>query len=884
MSEPLTRAQFITQRWYRVLSMALLAFALMFVIGRAAHDKLDDIASVPTWGLLALGGAIAALATSMRKSHAIAGLRLRNVRTYPPYWFGVAIGTAAALFTMTHTSAKNDFKLHPDTIATLSYWSWFIAATPLACLTVAFATLPFRRKPVGTIPEVSTSARKLNASILMQWIASDAAVTLPEHDLFGHSSVAAKIAARLLRKEVPPQAVVGSVGSGKSTIGKLVNKYLVDAKPDPSVSFVSVELWPYATPRAAVEGVLRALTEAFSSEINTSQLKGLPEAYATAIAKLAGVSEWIPSILRSEPLAESDVLTAFDDIAVAIRRRFVLWVEDLERFGGGDPDSVPMPAELERLAPIRALLLGLGRLRAITVITVSTDLLRRFDIEKIAAYVEYVPQVALPDARRLIAELRKQWLTSANKIDPTQLSARRQLGWDEAQEQNPLMDWFALDNYVSDFAAAISVLASTPRTLKQGLRAAQDVWARLAGEIDLDDVIALSILRESHPNIFALIDKRLSYLRRENLHDRDKDHLAKLKQDILELKYDERTSLAVNTILTALFGPEARPRLQGVSKHYLHADYWDRFVGRQMPAEGRRDQEVLQILTSPDDTLIVESMIHETRSTIVESFARLLETSRMQGLLPKLANRLSGVAVSKWGDRHAPGIVSLWRMIRDRLGSIDLMQLEKDLETAIESVAPKNLALLQELVHLFTTSSRDLADIFPSETSRRVFTQSQKLLVQHYSKRPHQLVEQLRGAPAPLLLQTCYGLERIRQRQLGLPFPEWPSFAPTILEAVQHDAEVVGPQLSAFITKESPRINRPDEWLFDATQCEILFGDPHAIASQLKGAFGSKKADSRSDAVINLRSENREVPPDIEIEDDYETAIATTADKDVEDD
>jgi hypothetical protein len=558
----------------------------MFVISRLAHDKLDDLASVPLWGLLAVLGAAGALATALSRSRLAAALRLKHVRTYPPYWVGVAIGVGIALFVITNTpSIKSDFQLKEDARATLSYWSWFIAFAPVAWLALAFVALPFRTKGADNPTVPATSVRKPDLSRLLQWIATDQAVTEPEQDLFGHSSVAATMAARLIRSDLAPQAVIGNFGSGKTTIGKLVERYVAEAAPDPPISFVNVELWPYATPRAAVEGVLRALTEAFSTEINTSQLKGMPEAYGTAIAKLAGVSEWIPATLRSEPLKESKILESFDEVAIAIGRRFVLWVEDLETFGGGDLDSLPNPSELERLAPIRALLLGLGRRRAITVITVSTDLLRRFDVEKIAAYTENVPSVSLYDARRVITALRLQWLDDAKAIDPAPVLVRRQLGWDEGREQNPLTDWFGLGDHVGDFASAVSALATTPRTLKQGLRAAQDVWKRQAGEIDLDDIIALCVLRESHPNVFALIHKRIKPLRGESIrNDREKDPLRKLKEEVAGLKYDERIALAIQTILTTLFGPEARSRPPKAFQRIITRTIGQGSPGRRRPA------------------------------------------------------------------------------------------------------------------------------------------------------------------------------------------------------------------------------------------------------------------------------------------------------------
>jgi hypothetical protein len=58
----------------------------MFVISRLAHDKLDDLASVPLWGLLAVLGAAGALATALSPSRLAAALRLKHVRAYPPIY------------------------------------------------------------------------------------------------------------------------------------------------------------------------------------------------------------------------------------------------------------------------------------------------------------------------------------------------------------------------------------------------------------------------------------------------------------------------------------------------------------------------------------------------------------------------------------------------------------------------------------------------------------------------------------------------------------------------------------------------------------------------------------------------------------------------------
>lgn len=882
MAERLTRSWLIAHRWRHVLAVGLLAFATTFVIGKLQHERLDQLAALPGWWLpviLVLG---AALATALGPARFVAALRLRHVRTYPPYWFGVAVGIGAALFFIANSSTlADDFELKAITRRTLSLWSEVIGVAPFAWLALAFVTLPFRKRGASH-PTISILASPdPTLADLTEWVASDKPVRDPANDLFGHKDIAAAIASRLVRNDLEAQALVGTLGSGKTTIGKLVEKYVRDAAPEPPIDFITVELWPYETPRAAVEGILRALLEGFSREINTTQLKGLPEAYGTAIAKLAGVSEWLPQVLRSTPLAPAEILEEFGEIATSIRRRFVLWIEDLERFAGGDPDAPPSMAELERLAPIRALLLGLGRIDSITVITVSTDLLRSFDIEKIAAYVEKVPDLTLANARKVIDELRKKWLEDAKVIDPVPPAVRRELGWEDAADRNELADWFGLGDHITHFAAAVAALASTPRTLKQGLRAARDTWTHLKGEIDLDDVIALSILRESHPKVYALVDLRLPALRGETIRrSTEKDALTRLKEELTNLKYDERTTLALHTILDKLFGRESKNRPQSVSRHH-HADYWRRFSSRRHPAADATDQVVLKALATGTDGEIVALLLTEKSVRAVEDFARVLSATRVQGLLTPLVARLADSDASKWAERNAPGIVPLWRMIRDRSAATDKPLLASGVERGLDVAIVKNLTLLHELGYWFATHSPELPDLLDKPQRDRINAKARRLLVEHYAGRPKELVEKLRGARPVLVLQICWGIERLRGRVQGIPFDDWPKIAATLRDALAIDAGVIAPHIATFIVKENPRIRGSDQWLFDESQCQTLFGDCEKLVEDMRKALQGKTLDPMTEAVVERKtvldpdshSDADEVEDDESDDDDHGDAV-----------
>ncbi len=89
---------------------------------------------------------------------------------------------------------------------------------------------------------------------------------------------------------------------------------------------------------------------------------------------------------------------------------------------------------------------------------------------------------------------------------------------------------------------ALVALCSTPRTMKQSLRYCLDTWDRLAGEIDFDDVLVLSILRESAPDAVALIQSHIHYLR-NRWTDRGRPLDKEKKQEELAWRQDLERAL-----------------------------------------------------------------------------------------------------------------------------------------------------------------------------------------------------------------------------------------------------------------------------------------------------------------------------------------------------
>ena len=120
-------------------------------------------------------------------------------------------------------------------------------------------------------------------------MSDDSPVKSAADDAFGHVRIAVRMASRLVQDKPPAQAVVGRLGSGKTTLKNLVIDALEREPGGTRVRLVPAELWPYETPRAAVAGVIRSLIEKLSREVNVLSLRGVPGAYAEAMSAAGGI-------------------------------------------------------------------------------------------------------------------------------------------------------------------------------------------------------------------------------------------------------------------------------------------------------------------------------------------------------------------------------------------------------------------------------------------------------------------------------------------------------------------------------------------------------------------------------------------------------------------
>jgi len=784
------------------------------------HCNLSQIVDLPFWVLVvaAVGGCSPLAMHRWSRLSAIAGAR--HPFAYPPLWFAGTLGSALALGlpALVPPIAKS---LGLDGTARQLAIVGGAYGLGGGLLLVAFAIVAhFRRRAIASLPP---KAGPVLASFddLRRWLKTDHPVDGEADDAFGLRAVADRVARRLLAVVPTAQAIVGPLGSGKSSILRLVQEKLERRAAAVRVRLVPVALWPFDNSRAAVEGIIQALIDKVGEEVDVVALRNLPEAYVEAMSAASG---WIGALARLQGVrSPTETLSAIDKVAVATGLQFVVWIEDLERFAGPSEDAE------EKLNPIRALLFALDQLTAVTIVTATTSLRLRFDLEKIARHVEEIPRLPERDVARILGEFRRGCRDLRKYIDPASSTVREQL--DGLVAAREAADLFGL--LMHRIADALPELCATPRTLKQALRGCFEAWDELLGEIDFDDLLVLSVLREGQPDAFALLQNYLAYWRGLGPRDEKESREVRGAWDIALVRAvpDEHTRKAVQIAISFLFEATDDKKPQGLRQR-AHADYWLRYLAREAPPASQRDQPVLLVLAKNDDAPVAALLADPANSRVVEDFSFLLDTDRVLRLLQPVVENAARTSPLAWQSGDPPGLIPIWRiwLRRIRVGKFSAAAAFEEVKRAYDYCVPINPAVAAQVEHYFVIAEGTIPDVIGRENRQPARDYLRQALLSAYRGNARALARNLEGANAPILLWLTWGLDRVRDGELvGKPFDGWEELAEVILAASANYPAIMLPQLACLVVRRAKEFRSKVTYTFDADLARTLFGDPQRV-------------------------------------------------------
>ena len=859
------------RRWCEIVFAAILSAIVVFLFLEWQLERLLRVSPHVMWGANIAG--ILGLAWCVGKGWTATPQRSRRFSKYPPPWAAGVLGAGLLLFTLGSCSELRRELALPDVIKeTLSAWGLGCVVIVPAVFLFSLISLHRERAHLtnGRPAKIAGEQQRIEEwtfDQIVQWLKVESPIKDATNDMFGRQEMAERIARRLCEPSPQAQAIVGQLGSGKSSLRNLVANCIASRNAYPQIRMAEVELWPFATSTAAVDAIIQRLIDELAGFADVTALRGLPAAYTAAMTSAGGLWAATTHLLLGTRRTHQEILNRIDDVATAIGVRLVLWVEDLERFCNSgilrDGDAVESPEDTARLGPIRALLNGLESptMKSITVVTATTTLRNRFDLEKIARFVETLPELEDRAVARVLGRFRKGCRSAKEYIDPASSRTRKELDLLEQLEGQVFRYAFG-GSHVHTIRDALLVLCRTPRTLKQGLRQCLDIWDGLAGEIDFDDVLVMSLLRVANPDAFALASESRSFQCMsegaplyEKIQQKDREAWNKRLEDL-----DPNTELrdAVHKIAEFVFEAKQKPEKPQGFAVSGHADYWLRFLSQSIPKSNIRDQEVLRVLFAhtEGDSELLDCIENPNASSTIVDFAHLLLTDRATLLLVQLVKRRAGEDAQSWPGAQPPGLATvLYVWIKQRMhlrNSITPQVAFEEIKKAIAIAVPRNLSLAVSLENYFVMPAGSGGDLIfningcnqPAEAKFLLRTR----LREHYVCRPDDLAHALHGAQRPTLFWLCWGLDRAEANDMsGLPFEGWDDFAVTVLDATKLCPETMLPQLFDLVTTALPTRSH------DAT-AEQKFQLHSEIATRLFGSVAAVQ-----DVVRNVDVDGKEL-------------------------
>ncbi|MBL0869232.1 MAG: hypothetical protein IBJ18_01500 [Phycisphaerales bacterium] len=632
------------------------------------------------------------------------------------------------------------------------------------------------------------------------WIETDDEIRTPINDAFRHTPIAKRIAARLAENEKgETTTLIGQRGSGKSSIRNLV---IHELRTKPHIRVVTVSLWPFASAEAALHGILDSLATELSRHVDTLAITGIANDYVSSVQRSATWTDMIAGLMarKTEP---KHVLDKFASIAGATGLRFVLWIEDFERFGGidGDATTDANPVDEGKLGPVRALLHLLDRCPYVSLVMADTSLTSRFDHSKIARYVERMPRIEVQCAWHVISTVRGACLNGFPRpvIDTADRTHRELMVPPQYRAHTGVVLAPPPQRLLEPWEA-ILVLATTPRMLKSVLRRVIELWTTLPGEIDFDHALAAIVLRECEPGFFAIFDRELSGLRSEarrasgEQHSPSKESTMQVEATAAKLPVDR--AIAVRSLAHYLI-----PHYVQVSQYDRHwwsvwpqgfastriRDYWPRFLSQSPVDKDESDQLLLgEIAAWPEsDRFSFPFRLADSRFEFAASqFGQAKIRSTWRELLPAYIRALADLPKSGWsvGD-HFSKINHVQTVIHE--GQIHPVEVRKVLEPLLLEFLPRNLSVADEITdwlraeHVHEKGSTE--GIVAHGSTRQLLEQA---LVANFGNEHgwQKLVHAVNPHRPWDLYHLSWGLDRIRA---GLPnaepFEGWPGVARSIL-------------------------------------------------------------------------------------------------------
>lgn len=693
------------RRWRDVTVYALVAATITSLVVPTFRNRIPfefSALNSMTADVLVLGLACALIVVL----HKLIGIRLSHVRhflRYPPLPISVVLGLAAsgAIQAVVSLSPSLQTSLVPLLAIGAIYTSLWVGQA----FVVYLGQLVSDRLHTDNIWDQTTDLGEFEQSdeALRNWLERESPIEDAGADIFRHSLIAERLLTKLAKGDTTI-ALQGAFGSGKTSIGRIAQAFAKERNL--SLIFADVSCWGFTQSLDAQEELLSQVIRSVGEHVEIFSLRSLPTEYANAIE---GHGSWYNIIVRlvSGKRSPQGVLLRLSPILAAIRRNVVLFIEDADR-NFPTFDMSQLEALLVRLREIS----GLSFLLCISPA-------QKMDLTKLCDRTEIIPPLDERATIRLIDQTR-QLVLNRHPVG-IMLDGLEDLAVSDRNDKT-------IDHYLGFYwprQIILPMLARTPRILKRALRRVVDAWPDLCGEVNIGDLIGISILREGAPEAFSFFQRNQRFFRPSTKEEKDimesaktklKESLAEEWQEITASKsFDARSAAWLmkqidpfSAGVTGLMIGSHMIRRQSIQSERRGHIYARRLFTETTQGDEISDQRLFGLLKDAqtgDKTLAELAEVITDSQFASDAFEEFTGALQFDRFLP-LLSQVYRVIRTRRGERLSrddhPGFFAPWRMVAENRPSDFGAWLQKEVVACI----PTSLRLLTDIYYFWLGADR----------------------------------------------------------------------------------------------------------------------------------------------------------------------------------
>ncbi len=661
---------------------------------------------------------------------------------------------------------------------------------------------------------------ELSDAQIIKWIKIEKPIKSPDQDLFQFNYLANRVYEKINEGIGTTLAIVGKFGSGKSSLIELIEGKSKDNQ-NKKLWFVKINCWGFEDSTKAQEIILKQTLVSLSKRVDCLSIYRIPARYIEAISKL---NRYVDAFLTAfdasiDPLTELQKISL---ILLAVKARLIIIIEDTDRNG------VKFNAE-----DLEALLFRLKQVEGISFI-LTTDTSSKVDFAKLCEYSESIPNLDVDQSLRIISTVRKFCLDSyLDDIHP--ISYEDSLRQDR-EGPDAISSPISLYQTTSWQDSLVDLL-STPRYLKRTLRRTINAWERLHGEVDINELLIITALRETATPAFSFLNRHYQEIRSlsPNSSDDHENRLSKNKiqnlkenwNEIIERSNFDSTivSILMREILPAtdflfsnIYNPTTKT-IQGIKNKDAPIDYGERYFSESILENHIRDQSVLQTIKKINSGN--SEGINDASKNIFESkiFSEILvyygDRIEEDNLLPLLSSlyKLIRVKMGSKAYHDKPGFIELWNYGRNKFPQ--LPGFKTWIYSEIRNSFPNNIKFVNALCYWWCPYESQHID---TELVRQYICDLSK---EYFKKLSSKDFANCFDEDYPWSLSWLVFIEPRNEIDVSISnAPDWSWLGPVLIDASKEVPEKINPQI-AFMCK----IQNQSFFDYDNEVLDGIFGD-----------------------------------------------------------